>query len=486
MPEQDETLSERELEVLDLLIKGASNREIADKLVISPNTVKVHVRKIYTKLGVSSRTEATMIALQQGLVTLPNLPLPLLPIPPENDLVLEEEELSPLAPVPADVSPPAPINLVPMPESVAEPPVSPVGAITASSSPVPRWLWLGLPVTVGLAILLFLALWLPGWLASRQVTPVVPTPASTILPQAIGEDTHWLAGVDLPTPQVHLVVAAVGLDVYVIGGENDKGLAAQMYIYRPNAAAWESGPDKPTPVAAAAAAVLFGEIYVVGGQLADGTVTGRVEVYSPANGAWRSAAALPQAVMGGLALTDGSFLYFFGGWNGDTYRPESYVYDPGTDTWRPIPALSTARAFMAGGFLTGQLYVVGGYNGTNELATCARFEPGSQTWNECPSLLSPRGGAGAAVIINQLYVFGGGLSGEVTHGETFDPNSETWQVINMPDQPVRTQWVHFGLTSIESKAYLVGGRDGDNILSQTYIYERFPFRAFIPAAQTGE
>jgi len=61
-------MSERELEILDLLVEGLSYREIADRLYISRNTVKTHVRHVYTKLGVASREAALDEAERLGIV----------------------------------------------------------------------------------------------------------------------------------------------------------------------------------------------------------------------------------------------------------------------------------------------------------------------------------------------------------------------------------------------------------------------------------
>lgn len=61
-------LTEREREVLSLLVKGMSNNDIADRLVVSRSTVKFHVSSILSKLNVSSRTEAVALALNQKLV----------------------------------------------------------------------------------------------------------------------------------------------------------------------------------------------------------------------------------------------------------------------------------------------------------------------------------------------------------------------------------------------------------------------------------
>jgi NarL family two-component system response regulator LiaR len=61
-------LTRREEEVLALLVKGMSNPEIADRLVISRATVKVHISSILSKLGVASRGEAISLAIQNKLV----------------------------------------------------------------------------------------------------------------------------------------------------------------------------------------------------------------------------------------------------------------------------------------------------------------------------------------------------------------------------------------------------------------------------------
>ncbi len=61
-------LSQRELEVLKLMVEGYSNPEIAAQLYLSPNTIKTHVRGIMNKLAVDDRVQAAVVALRSGLV----------------------------------------------------------------------------------------------------------------------------------------------------------------------------------------------------------------------------------------------------------------------------------------------------------------------------------------------------------------------------------------------------------------------------------
>ena len=65
-----EALTQRELEVLQLATRGLSNKEIAQKLIISEKTVKNHTANIFSKLQVNDRTQAILYGLRKGLVSI--------------------------------------------------------------------------------------------------------------------------------------------------------------------------------------------------------------------------------------------------------------------------------------------------------------------------------------------------------------------------------------------------------------------------------
>lgn len=67
-PDPEYNLTEREREVLTLIVQGMTNKQIAEQLSVSPYTINAHVRSILSKLDVSSRTEAVALALQHKLV----------------------------------------------------------------------------------------------------------------------------------------------------------------------------------------------------------------------------------------------------------------------------------------------------------------------------------------------------------------------------------------------------------------------------------
>ena len=72
-PQSADALSEREMDVLRLAAKGLGNRQIAETLVLSPRTVQSHLANIFGKLRVASRTEAVMVGLRRGWLTLEDI-----------------------------------------------------------------------------------------------------------------------------------------------------------------------------------------------------------------------------------------------------------------------------------------------------------------------------------------------------------------------------------------------------------------------------
>ena len=70
--EMREGLTEREMEVLRATALGQPNKTIASALAISPQTVQVHLRNIFSKLGVGNRSEAVAFAIRHGWINLEN------------------------------------------------------------------------------------------------------------------------------------------------------------------------------------------------------------------------------------------------------------------------------------------------------------------------------------------------------------------------------------------------------------------------------
>lgn len=68
------SLTEREREILGLVAQGLSNRDIADALVISERTARTHVSNVLSKLQLTSRTQAALLAIREGLVPAPGSP----------------------------------------------------------------------------------------------------------------------------------------------------------------------------------------------------------------------------------------------------------------------------------------------------------------------------------------------------------------------------------------------------------------------------
>jgi DNA-binding CsgD family transcriptional regulator len=435
MLETTEALSEREMEVLRLVATGATNQEIARALVISPNTVKVHLRNIFEKLGVQSRTEASMEAVRRGWVPVPNG-------------VTAPADLSGVTPLPAPDTR----------KRVREPLV-----------PWQRF------YLVVVALLVVAALALPAWWQRQGQAP--PATAFTdagqpeTSPALRPEVARWATQAALPEARSRLAVVSDVSRMYAIGGEDSSGVSGRTEIYDPVSNGWLPGPSKPTPVANVSGVWLDGRIYVPGGTTQAGGVTNVLEVYEPAAGAWEARSPMPGPRTGyALAALDGK-MYLFGGWDGAAYRAETFVYDPSADRWSQGASMPTARAFAAAGTLENSIYVVGGYDGARELDTVEAYDPSAEgtpegPWSPRSPMNAARGGLGLATIGSRLYAVGGGWAAPLAFNEQFDAQTGAWSRF---ETPVAGQWRNLGLVAYNQKLYAIGGWAGSYLsLNETY------------------
>jgi DNA-binding CsgD family transcriptional regulator len=457
--EQIELLSEREKELVRLVSKGLSNRGIARELHISPNTVKVHLRNIYGKLKVSSRTEATMVAVRMGWVEVPGL---------RGEQASVEERAAVEAAAPEEEAKLTP-EMAPLlegehpPESLPEPPLA---------------LWQRIYLVVS-ALLVALGLWLIWPSEAEDSGPfpeLPPQPGNWIASRA----SRWQSMAQMPTPRRRLAVTTYRGQIYAIAGTMRSGVGGAVEIYTPETDEWRRGADKPIPVESVGAVELGGKIYVPGGRMGGGEMSDQLEIYEPrasTSGRWTRGERLPKGVCAYALGAYGGDLYLFGGWDGRAYVSESYRYSPQEDRWYPLPPLPTPRAFAGAGTLGGRIYVVGGYSGEDELATCEVYDPGRGAWGTCPSMNAPRGGLGVVIVGDTLYAIGGGWTSFLVENEFYSPDEGVWKTF---PSPVLQEWRDLGIAVNETSLYAIGGWDGD-LLGTNQAY-RAIYRLYLPNA----
>ena len=429
-------LSDRELEILRLVATGATNQQIAHDLFISVNTVKVHLRNIFAKLGVESRTEATTYAIRAGWVAMP--------IPP----TLAE-----------DTNTPAP----------AKPRIA---------------LWQRVVFLVAAALTAALVLSPPSRQTAGNGGQLTDQSSAGTSGSPGAASSRWLNKAQMPTARSRLAVAASGGLVYAIGGDTADGVTGIVEVYNPADDTWARRASKPRPTRNISAAVLEGRIYVPGGYDATDQAISAVEVYDPSSDTWNEVHPLPEPLCAYAMTAWQGKLYLFGGSDGIRYLDHVWIYDPDTDTWGAGTALSQPRGFAAAAAVGERIYLVGGYDGQVELPLCEEYRPAAEGTGESPwtarrSMSSPRGGLVAVPAEGYLYVMGGGWTTYLTGSERYDIAKDLWTTF---DSPLLGQWRTFGAAAVESKdgtvVHTIGGWS-DRHLSANLVYQVF-YRIYLP------
>lgn len=464
MAEPKEPLTERELEVVRLLATGVSNKEIAAELHVSPNTVRVHLRNITTKLEAQSRTEIAMIAVRNGWV--------------EQGPAVEDQGAGDATP---DL---AAAVLTPIPRPVTPVPVAPDPELLPPLALWRRVALVGaLVVALGLSALV-LQRAAPQTAAEISDAALAGEPFGPLIEAPPAEATRWYPRASIRTARSRMAAAPVRGQVYVIGGEVDRAPSAEVLIYDPKLDAWTDAGRKPTPVMNASAAVVGDDIYVPGGTTPSALATDRVEVLDTRTNEWRVAPPLPQPLTGHGVAAFNDKVYVVGGRAANGISAGAYVFDPALGRWSALPPLPTPRSQLAAAVSGGRLYAVGGFDGQREYATCEFLNISEGRWYACAPMTIPRGSLGLAPVGSALFAIGGGLTGYIGFNERYDPGADAWVPFEVP-APRQGDWRGMGVAALPTQFYAIGGATRGVPLSDNFVYEVLNNRTFLPAFQSG-
>jgi DNA-binding CsgD family transcriptional regulator len=439
-------LSEREREVAALLATGASNAEIARELIISPHTVKVHVRNIFEKLQVNSRTEASMLLVQRGWVQVAGV-----------EPTIEVVEIMVEAPPPL----PEPAPLASLPPQLQQ------------------WQRLYLLGALLLALAGFVLTNLPGRAFSVAALLSDGDLQGAGQP-AVRLEPRW----ELRTPAQEALSrsALVRLDdhLYLIGGEGVDGApVANVAAYQLPTNEWLDLALLPNPLENHAAAVLDDAIYVAGGTRGGNerdAISNQLLRYRPADNRWEDAGTLPQPLAGAAMTAVDGELYLIGGWDGSIMRDEIWRLEPGSETgWELAGHLERARAFLGAATVGSEIYIAGGFDGQRELDLAAVFTPATGELRALPPMSVPRGGLSLVYDGLAVFALGGGWNRPLTTHERIDPSTGEWSNFS---SPIQGSWRTVAAAAADDRLHLIGGWSGDYL--DLHLQYQSSFRSLLP------
>lgn len=423
-------LSEREQEVLRLVATGASNKEIAQELFISTNTVKVHLRNIYSKIGVASRTEAAMYAVNEGIVsTTPDKTRST-----EPDIKGDEAH--------DDTS----------------------QTLSKIANNRKR------KVVVGSILSIFLlSIVIGGYLLVRLNNE--STQAQFSSPAEIQK---WKILESMPTPRFGLAVASLNDNIYAIGGQTESDITGVNEYFSTISNQWSVLSSKPTPVSEISSAVIGGKIYIPGGRLPSGEITAILEIYDPRSDEWTQGTDIPIAISAyGITSHEGK-AYLFGGWDGENFQDKVFEYDPQLDRWRELATMGISRGYLGVAKAGDRIYVMGGFDGEeifdiNEIFLPANIDTQESLWEKGTPIPVGISSMGLTSIADIIYLFGGKRANEpISNALAYFSNEQEWRSI---DDPLVEIGELPATVSQGTQIYVFGGDTDNGTTSVSQIYQ---------------
>jgi len=400
-------LSEREKEILTLVTSGLTNREIAQKLGISPNTVKVHISNIFEKTGVVSRTEASMYAVEHRIVDVPGIQ-----ISSQGEKKNIFQFLLQF-----------------------------------------RWVWIALLLLFAAA---FISLMFNVFNPSRTENPLATLEMAE----------RWHEYSALPEARSGLTTVLYDGDVYAIGGQSAAGVSGNVFRYTTTEGMWESLGNKPTPVMDMDGVLIGERIFVAGGITQSLSLTDVLEVFNPRNDTWEVGRPLPEPISNYAAIAYQGELILFGGWNGIQALDTVWIYNPESQMWRKGSPMMNNRMGANVVEVGGKLYLFGGTDGNHQVSAIEVFNPSRDSTGEIAWTVEGRLPDDVVILgVEELaeFVFAvGQLDGETFTVMNYDVNSSTWQSLYKGTS--HTLYSDMGLCTLGGDIILLGGtNDQDEI-----------------------